>query len=185
MLSRSDCAWTLNFCTTLRRMISPVDDMLSLMRLGLLPLVLCFGSFLCACATPQYGCQWWTLLPRWIYFTVYFSLRFWFPWVLFFSQCIFIASFLCCSQQKQHTNRDVEHFHNFRPAGHYGVPGCVRIALGRPITALRSVVRAISSIIFVKRYYTHLVERFRGQLQKSLWRPGPFQMESRKTTSPS
>ena len=27
------------------------------------------------------------------------------------------------------TNRDVEHFHSFRPAGHYGVPGCVRIAL--------------------------------------------------------
>ena len=23
----------------------------------------------------------------------------------------------------------VEHFHSFRPAGHYGVPGCVRIAL--------------------------------------------------------
>ena len=27
------------------------------------------------------------------------------------------------------TNRDVEHFHSLRPAGHYGVPGCVRIAL--------------------------------------------------------
>ena len=25
--------------------------------------------------------------------------------------------------------QDVEHFHSFRPAGHYGVPGCVRIAL--------------------------------------------------------
>ena len=23
----------------------------------------------------------------------------------------------------------MEHFHSFRPAGHYGVPGCVRIAL--------------------------------------------------------
>ena len=32
-------------------------------------------------------------------------------------------------QQTQHTNGDVEHFHSFRPAGHYGVPGCVRIAL--------------------------------------------------------
>ena len=42
-------------------------------------------------------CQWWTLLPRWIYFTVYFSLRFWFPWVLFFSQRIFTVSLLCFS----------------------------------------------------------------------------------------
>ena len=64
------------------------------MRFDLLPLLL---SFLCACAIPQYGCQWWTLLPRWIYFTVYFSLRFWFPWVLFFSQRIFTVSLLCFS----------------------------------------------------------------------------------------
>jgi hypothetical protein len=27
------------------------------------------------------------------------------------------------------TNRDVAHFHSLRPAGHCGLPGCVRIAL--------------------------------------------------------
>ena len=77
------------------------------------------------------------------------------------------------------TSLDVEHFHSFRPAGHYGVPGCVRIALEglwgywltyRKISEISyKSVDQKSSLFLIARSHRRHADRLREPDPTTLW----------------